>query len=129
MIVNQKGDGDSGLTSQTFVAFAEPIDDSFVLHIPFPENCELNQQLARLENKWDIEKIDHYLLLRLVKTENGFSISLMNEEFVEEQIKTRQLAGKIESKEAAAAVIGGHLRQFWLPLTQSTHELFSRRLQ
>ncbi len=96
IVVVQQTDDKRPLGATSFVAFAVPVSDSYIIHIPMPEDCNLEQQLTKLGNRWDVEQIDHYTLLRLTRTETGFALFLLDEEFLASQIESKQLAGRIE---------------------------------
>lgn len=87
-----------------FIAFAEPVGDSYVIHIPLPHGFKMQpggpdelvpgKQLEVLGDKWDEEKISGYLVLRLTKTESGHSLSHLDPGFLQKQIKARNLSGR-----------------------------------
>lgn len=96
IVIVQQPDDERPLGATSFVAFAEPVADSYIIHIPLPEDSNLEQQLNKLEHKWDVSKVASYTLLRLTKTKTGFSIFLLDEDFLASQIQADQLAGRVE---------------------------------
>lgn len=96
IVMVQQPDDTRPLGATSFVAFAEPVADSYIIQIPLPEDCSLEQQLDKLEKKWDVEKVASYTYLRMTRTKTGFSVFLLDENFLASQIKANQLAGRID---------------------------------
>jgi len=95
IVVQHPDETNQRIDASSFVAFAEPISESYLVHIPMPSECVLDRQLEMIGDKWDIEKIDEYILFRLSRTETGLAVSLLDNEFISEQIENKKLLGQI----------------------------------
>lgn len=94
--VQHAADSKRPLGVSQFVAFAEPVSDSHIIHVPLPANTQFEQQLDKLDNQWDKSKIDDYAISRLTQTKTGIAFFILDEDFITSQVEAKKLTGRIE---------------------------------
>lgn len=87
---------ENALESQEFVGFVEQIRGDYILHIPMPDNCTIEQQLEELGYEWNADRVTYYSLLRLTKTDAGYSVAVLDAKLIVSQIKGGKLEGRAE---------------------------------
>jgi hypothetical protein len=94
--VGQSSGLKSELKLKILVGFVEKIGKEYLLHFPIPENYSAtDNKLEYAGQIWDASKVGSYLIIKLSLSPETLSMTLLDEEFIEEMIKTKKLAGLI----------------------------------
>jgi hypothetical protein len=94
--VSQPKDYKTPLKSESYIGFVEQIGKDYILQIPVHKQAEkFEQQGTAWGGKWDAEQVAGYIVVRLSIREGVVEMSALNNEFVEESIETKQLAGQV----------------------------------
>ncbi len=95
LFVVHPSDSKSALQTGIHIGFVEKIGKEYLLHLPVSENNLLDSQTKTWGQKWDASKVESYLIVKLSLSPETLRMTLLDEEFIEEMIKTKKLAGQI----------------------------------
>lgn len=93
-------DSSRGLGAITWPAFAWTTNQTYILHIPLPEELDhlrLDTSGDFWSKSWENTKVTGYAILQVRKTDEGLAIAEINEEVWASEIKSGKLQGTVTS--------------------------------
>jgi len=104
VFVDSNSHGELTVDDSNGLSFASKLSDLYILNCPIMKPTEGNEltdidQGDKKIKKWIPEDYEGYMLLIAKPTKAGFTLHLLNEEFLKSEIAAKRLAGKFMSDE------------------------------
>lgn len=116
--VNRPADPTAAIKSDTFLGFTRRVGDELILHLPVPKSGNLEQQSTVWAERFDSGEVSAYLLVRIHVTAKGLELTLLNNEFLIQEIRAGRLTGTHIPKDPTKM-----LSADTIAITASTEEL------